>query len=370
MLATPQSLTDVTVDWMAAALGVELNGIDVCRIAEGHGFMGQLGRVTLYSGESNAPSSVIVKLPTSDPGAHFVGELMRVWEREHCFYRDVAPQLNIRVPQVLVNIAEPPCLVLEDMSSAAGAPGDHVAGATLEQAQRAIDVLARHHAAWFEHPLLQTFTWMPGLDDPSILTIGATFELGWPLFVERFGGELPDRCLRWCERFVEGIPDWIRGHYGDPVTITHGDFRLDNLFFFDDGTVAVIDWQMCMRAPGQADLVYFCANNLSVEMRRAHEDALIERYVAGLHAAGVPTDAVTLDGVRRGYLEGLLFYAMSFGASLLTIDPANERGSALFDALVRRTFTAVDDRDVGVAMGFEDGFDDVPPPTIKERTQP
>ncbi len=347
---TPKCLADITDDWLSAALGVTLESIEVRQIAEGHGFMGQLARVTLHSPDPTAPSSVIVKLPTSDPGGQFIGEMMRVWEREHCFYRDVAPQLNIRVPRALVNIAEPPCLVLEDLAPAV--PGDHVAGATLDQAQRSIDLLSRHHAAWFEHPLLPSLTWMPGLDDPAILTLGDTFAMGWPMFLERFAGELPDRCLRWCEQFVVTIPEWIRGHYDDRVTITHGDFRLDNLFFLDDGSVAVIDWQMSMKAPGQTDLVYFCANNLSVEMRRAHEEALIERYVAGLHAAGVPADAVTVESVRSGYLEGLLFYAVSFGASLLTIDPANERGAALFDALVRRTFAAVDDHDVGTLMGF------------------
>ena len=348
--STPQLLTDVSAEWMAEVLGVGVDSVEVNQIAEGHGFMGQLARVTLHSSEPTVPSSVIVKLPTSDPGGHFIGEMMRVWEREFCFYRDVAPQLNIRAPKALVNLADPPCLVLEDLAPAV--PGDHVAGATLDQAERCIDLLSRHHAAWFEHPLLASFTWMPGLDDPSILTLGPTFAIGWPMFLERFGGELPQRCLRWCEQFVETIPEWIKGHYDDPVTITHGDFRLDNLFFCEDGSVAVIDWQMCMRAPGQTDLVYFCANNLSVEMRRAHEDALIDRYVAGLHAAGVPPQAVTVDSVRRGYLEGLLFYAVSFGASLLTIDPANERGTALFDALVRRTFAAVDDHDVGTVMGL------------------
>ncbi len=348
--ATPQSLTDVTVEWMAEALGVALDGIDVETIGAGHGFMGELARVTLHSCDPAVPSSVIVKLPTNDPGGRFIGEMMRVWEREHCFYRDVAPQLNIRVPAALVNILEPPCLVLEDLAPAV--PGDHVAGATLDQAERAIDLLARHHAAWFEHPQLSSFTWMPGLDDPQILTIGDTFDMGWPLFLERFTGELPERVLRWCEQFVVTIPEWIESHYNDRSTIVHGDFRLDNMFFLDDGGVAVIDWQMSMKAPGSTDLVYFCANNLSVEMRRAHEDALIKRYVDGVHAAGVPADAVTLEGVRYGYLEGLLFYAVSFGASLLTIDPANERGAALFDALVRRTFTAVDDLDVGTALGF------------------
>jgi Phosphotransferase enzyme family len=349
MIATPQSLADVTLPWMSEALGVELDGIDVEPIGAGHGFMGQLGRVALRSPDPACPTSVIVKLPTDDPGGRFVGEMVRVWEREHCFYRDVAPHLNIRVPGVLVNIADPPCLVLEDMAPAA--VGDHVAGATLDQAERAIDVLARLHAAWFEHPLLPTLQWMPGLDDPSILTIASTFEIGWPLFLERYGAELPPRSLRWCERFVEQIPTWIEGHFDDPITLTHGDFRLDNLFFSDDGSIAVIDWQMSMRAPGQTDVVYFCANNLTVETRREYEVALIRRYVEGLHAAGVPRDAVTFEAVMNGYLEGLVFYAMSFGASLLSIDPANERGAALFDVLVHRTFTAVDDLAAGEFLG-------------------
>ena len=349
-MSTPRTISEVSAEWLSEVLGVALEGVEVREIAAGEGFMGQLARVVLHSPDPAAPASVIVKLPTVDPGGRFIGETMRVWEREHCFYRDVATQMNIRVPIAFVNIAEPPCLVLEDLAPAV--PGDHVAGATLDQAQRAIDVLARHHAAWFQHPLLPGLTWMPGLDDPAILTLGPIFEVGWPLFLERYGNELPARCLRWCEQFVVTIPEWIKGHFHEPVTMTHGDFRLDNLFFSHDGGVAVIDWQLCMRGPGQADLVYFCANNLTVEMRRAHEDELIARYVAGLHAAGVPADAVTLADVRRGYLEVLLFYAVSFGANLLTINPANERGAALFDALVRRTFAAVDDLDVGGAMGL------------------
>jgi aminoglycoside/choline kinase family phosphotransferase len=345
----------------------DIVSIDIHPIAAGEGFMGQLARVHLHGPDrsdasdasdaphADLPATVIVKLPTSDPGGQFIGQMMRVWEREHAFYRDLAPHMSIRVPRAYVNLDDPPCLVLEDLAPSIA--GDHVAGATLAQAERAIDTLARHHAHWFEHPMLHELDWLPGLDDPSIATLAPTFAMGWPMFLERYGDELPDRTLRWCERFVDQVPEWIATHYDDPITLVHGDFRLDNLFFDDrpdgDGSVSVIDWQLGMRAPGQTDLVYFCANNLTVEMRREHEDALIERYVSGLHAGGVPADAVTVDQVRHGYLQGLVFYAMSFGASLLTLDPANERGAALFDALVRRTFTAVDDLSAGHALGYD-----------------
>jgi aminoglycoside/choline kinase family phosphotransferase len=352
MTSTPRTLDDVTATWMAEALGVGIDSIDVQPIAAGEGFMGQLARVRIDSTDEAAPTSVIVKLPTSDPGGRTIGEMSRVWEREHRFYAELAPLMQIRVPAALVNIAEPPCLVLEDLSPAVA--GDHVAGATLDQAERAIDTLAQFHAAWYEQPLLHELSWMPGLDDPQVLAIGPMFEIGWPIFLERYGDALPERCLRWCERFVGEIPEWIERHFDVPTTLVHGDYRLDNLFFADDGSVAVIDWQLSMRAPGQTDVVYFCANNLTVPMRRQHDRVLIERYVAALHRLGVSSDAVTVDVVWQGYREGLMFYAASFGASLLTIDPANDRGVALFDALVHRTFTALDDLDVGVDFGYDD----------------
>ena len=99
-----------------------------------------------------------------------------------------------------------------------------------------------------------------------------------------------------------------------------------------------------------AALDWFSA--LDAEGLAAHERELLARYVAVLHDGGVPVDAVTADSVWQGYLEGLVFYASSFGSSLLTIDPVNERGLALFEALVRRTFAAVDDLDAGAALGF------------------
>jgi hypothetical protein len=350
MSTVPQSMEDVTSGWLASATGWSVEAVRVESIGAGAGFMGRLARVHVTSEDPDVPATVVVKLPTADPGGVAIGTLMRVWEREHRFYLDAAPHLSIRVPHAHVNLVDPPCLVLEDLAPAT--PGDHVAGASPAQARCAVDVLARHHATWYRHPLLDTFAWMPGLDDPMLATFGTTFEMGWPLFLERYEAQLPARCLRWCEQFVAGVTDWIGTHLDDPVTLVHGDFRLDNLFFTDDGSMAVIDWQLAMRAPGQTDVVYFCANNLTVEDRRASERELLVRYVDGLHRAGVPADEVTFDGVWRGYLEGLVFYASSFGASLLTIDPANERGAALFDALVRRTFAAVDDLAAGDAIGL------------------
>lgn len=346
--ATPTTLDEITAPWLSNQLGCVVDAIRVERIGQGEGFMGQLARVVLDGAE--CPSSVIVKLPTADPGGRAIGEMMGVWERESRFYNELVDRVSVRVPVAHVNVLDPPCLVLEDLAPAL--PGDHVAGATLDQAERAIDTMARHHARFFGDPSLQDLAWLPGLDDPQAEAIAPMFEAGWPAFMDRYGDTLPARCLKWCEAFVVDIPGWLNAHADMPTTLTHGDFRLDNLFFYPDGSVAVIDWQLCMRAPGQSDFVYFCANNLTVEMRRAKETEFIARYVNGLYAGGVARDQISIDSVTYGYHEGLMFYATSFGASLLSIDPANERGTALLDALVRRTFTALDDLGSGTVIGL------------------
>ncbi|NDE58778.1 MAG: hypothetical protein EB010_05065, partial [Acidimicrobiia bacterium] len=89
--------------------------------------MGQLGRVTLRG--QGVPDSVIVKLPTADPGGQMIGQMMRVWEREHRFYTEVAHRVSeVRLARCLFSTAEPYALILEDLSPAK--PGDQVAGPT------------------------------------------------------------------------------------------------------------------------------------------------------------------------------------------------------------------------------------------------
>jgi hypothetical protein len=124
------------------------------------------------------------------------------------------------------------------------------------------------------------------------------------------------------------------------------------MFFGADGTFGLIDWQMAMRAPSTTDLVYFIGTNLPTEMRREMQDELIQRYVDGLEQGGVPKEWANVDKIVRGLTEGVLFYCTSFGASILTFDPANERGAALMDSLVRRAFSAADDLSAGHVFGF------------------
>lgn len=355
----PAHLDDVTGAWLHDLLGWEIDSIEVEPLGAGVGFIGRLARLSLH-GSGVVPSSVIVKLPTDDPGGRTLGQMMRLWEREHHFYAQIAPLLDLRTPIAHVNLFHADTgasvLVLEDLHPLV--PGDQVVGATIQQAELVVDRLAGLHAQWWEHPLLDRLEWMPSIVDPMVEMVGPMFQAAWPGFCERYRDTLSARTISWAERFVPNIPRWLQTYRDQPRTIGHGDARLDNMFFADTGArpeaFALIDWQMAMRAPGGGDLAYFLLTNLAPDVRRAHERALIERYAEALVERGVDPAHADPAALWTGYLEGVLFYCVSFGSSLLTLDPANERGLALMDVLVHRTFTAADDLDVGdlVLPGF------------------
>ncbi|GDX27959.1 hypothetical protein LBMAG13_03830 [Actinomycetes bacterium] len=349
MINTPRTMDELSTQWLSDALSAKVTEFSVQIIGAGQGFMGQLGRVQLSG--VGAPKSVIVKLPTADPGGQVMGQMMRVWEREHRFYTEVAPRMgDVRLAKCLYSTAEPYALILEDLAPAES--GDQVAGPTPDQARRVIDAAAILHSSWFDHPDLALLDWMPDISDPMTATIGSLFDVGWPTFLERYESSLPTRVLRWCETFAPMIESWIQTYSNWPCTLTHGDFRLDNMFFGDDGTLTLIDWQLSMRAPCTTDLVYFIGTNLPREMRRTMQDELIDRYVAGLLAGGVSAEWANKEKIFQGLAEGVLFFCTSFGASILSLDPANERGAALMDSLVRRAFAAADDLDAGTRIGL------------------
>lgn len=342
-------MSELTAEWLGDALGGHVSSFTSEIIGSGEGFMGQLARIRLTG--RGVPASVIVKLPTADPGGQVIGQMMRVWEREHRFYTELAPRITgIRLAECLHSQADPYVLVLEDLDPRR--PGDQVAGPTPDQARTAIDTAATLHSAWFDHPDLPSLDWIPDLNDPMSSSIGSMFEVGWPMFLARYSDSLPGRVLEWCERFVPIIPTWMEGYKTWPCTLTHGDFRLDNMFFDDQGDLTLIDWQLSMRVPSTTDLVYFLGTNMPTDLRREMQTDLIDRYAQRMRSGGVPDEWADPERITQGYAEGCLFYCTSFAASILTLDTANERGAALMDSLVRRAFSAADDLDAGARVGL------------------
>jgi aminoglycoside phosphotransferase (APT) family kinase protein len=130
-------------------------------------------------------------------------------------------------------------------------------------------------------------------------------------------------------------------------TFIHGDVRLDNMFFGGpEMPFALVDWQLTRRATPGLDLAWFLNQSLPVELRRAHEEGLLDLYLTELAANGVRDYA--REQLWEDYrLSTLWCLVAPVVACSGDFDMANERGQALAESLLRRNAAAIDDHHLG-----------------------
>jgi hypothetical protein len=330
----------LTPEWLTGALAGVLDGAAVAGVSAtpvGTGQMCDSVRLALtYDRPApGAPGSVIAKLPAADPQSRATGLSLRSYETEVRFYQQLAPQLGIRTPRAYhadIDVTTGSfVLLLEDMAPAR--QGDQLAGCTLIEATAALDQLVGLHAPRWGDPTLMELEWL--VRDPEA---SRTFMLGllpnlWAGFTERYA----DRLGPEVHEVGGGVIGGLEHYLGDtaPRTVTHGDYRLDNLLFGgspEARSVAVVDWQTCGLGNALSDVAYFIGAGLLVDDRRPNEEALVRRYHERLAGAGV--ELVWEDcwrSYRRGTVAGVI---MALAASMLV--ERTERGDDMFMVMAER----------------------------------
>ncbi len=129
------------------------------------------------------------------------------------------------------------------------------------------------------------------------------------------------------------IVDRLAAH---PHTLSHGDYRLDNLCLRESGEgleVTTFDWQGPSRAPGVLDLAYFVSGNLREDVA-PHESHLVAAYHEELVRGGVSD--YPLERCRHGYELAKLLVAYRIILGIEMLDFQSERGTALIDGWLAR----------------------------------
>ncbi len=353
----PTTSDEIDARWLNDVLPADIRdgGVVVAvsaeLIGEGVGLLGEVSRLTItYDGAGPAAvTSCIAKLPTSNEGMRRIGNTFGLYAKEHHFYADVAPRMNIRIPQPFVNLGDADrgvyVLLLEDL--APRRLGNQLASCSWGDATVALGELARHHAAWWQHPALESFgEWLPGPDSDWELT-RQVFVAGLPRlrshFVDLVGAGVVGLAERYADRWDAGLAAAaMRG----PRTLIHGDFRLDNMMFRDHehGTeFALLDWQLPYQANPMWDVVYFLAGNFEPAWRRRHQAELVRIYHEGLVGNGVAD--YTFEDCWRDYRAcGLVLLAyLANLAGDVDLDTFNDRGRELAETMFRRYAEAVED---------------------------
>src|SRR5918997_111571 len=257
-------------------------GVHTEPLGTGIGLLGTLLRLNLTWSGPDGPSRVVVKMPSSGDGSRAVARRLDLYRTEVRFYRDLGAATPTAVP----------C----------------------------------HHAELDE----STHDFVIVLDD---LSGDGTFD--------QIADDLDASTVALCGRLEELVPVVTTALARPPVTLVHGDARLDNMFFADSGRVALCDWQLTGRSRGVRDLAFFLTQSLSPADRASYERPLVDAYLARLAQRGVVDYDVdqSWDDYRSATLLGL-FYAVIAGGA---IDPQNPRGIALVGTMLQRAAAAVDD---------------------------
>jgi len=355
----PPTADGLTPTWLTLALresgvlGPDA-AVSACRtrsFGAGGGLMAAVSRLELSydNADATAPRTMIAKFPSAAPENRAVAETYNMYGREVRFYQTLANHLSLPHAACYLALRAPTgsdfVLLLEDLGHRRS--GDQAGGSDLEEAEIVIDAMAEFHAASFGQRDDPRFAWVTShANEAQITGMEAGFEFGWPRFLETLEELIPPPVRGWGERVGPATRNILERLCSGPQVITHGDFRLENMFFAaqpDDPAFAIVDWQsITWSSPGQ-DLAYYLTQSVQLPVRRAHERALLERYLERLRQHGVSdyTFAELFHDYRLAALY-LLDFAVVIAA---TLDLSNARGVAIARALSERCCAALDDLD-------------------------
>ncbi len=298
----------------------------------GTGQMGDSFRVFLrYDGPTNAPASLVAKLPAKDERSRSTAKALRNYEREVRFYQQIAPSLTARIPASYyadIDLESASfVLLLQDLSPAE--QGDQLVGCTVDVAAAALAQLVPFHAAYWGDPTLHDLAWLVGDAEASRAMTAALLPQLWLGFQEVYGADLTPAVRSAGEHIFPRLQHYLSPQPG-ALTLTHGDFRLDNLLLSAGPVVeiaGIVDWQTCAVNPGPLDAAYFIGGGLHPDDRRQHEESLVRGYHRQLLAAGI--DGYEWDTCWRDYCRGTWAGFLTAVAAAMLVE-RTPRGDQMF----------------------------------------
>ena len=339
---------EITAEWITYALraGGVLNKASVKDIKKeilgaGKGFLSSDVRVRVeYDiAEGDAPNSLVVKIEPESESFREFGDELNAFQREIRFYKVVARNVPIRLPDIYFTVDEPPAysMLMEDLS--AFTPGDQVIGMHEKQVLSTVEALARLQSRYWNNSTLEALRWMPTTNSISI-----DYEEKWDSFVKHFGKYADPQGLKVGERLGNSI-SWLENEISKrPKTIVHSDLREDNLLFGkpDSGEeVLILDWQLAIRSMGAFDVARLMGGSELPSERKGHQFRVLRRWYDTLINEGI--EGYTWEEAVRDFRLGALAcltYPVHFHEGVIG---AEGRTMELVKVLISRHFSSVVD---------------------------
>jgi hypothetical protein len=347
-LHVPADASALTAAWLTEALRPahpEARAVTAVRaepLGAGYGLLGALRRLHLrWERPGGGPATLVAKLAAPGPHSRAVAAALGMYRNEVRFHQHLgaATPLAVRCHHAGFDEATGDfVLLLDDMGGADAS--DQIQGCPPERAEAVVLALADHHAASWDEAGLSGHRWLRRIDDPTLVApVIAAFAATWPAVRERAGDGLPPEVRALGDRFPRLLPALVAELAEPPLTLAHGDCRLDNMFFGPGNQVTLCDWQLADRSRGARDLGYFLSQSLTAEDRARLERPLIACYCARLATHGIAYDR---DRAWQDYRVAALFaflYPVVAGAGL----DLDERSDRLTQVILERCAAALVD---------------------------
>uniref|UniRef100_A0A7S4F895 CHK kinase-like domain-containing protein n=1 Tax=Chrysotila carterae TaxID=13221 RepID=A0A7S4F895_CHRCT len=268
--------------------------------------------VDLEGAQNNAPTKMVAKfspIKTNTPTfiiknvfgteAHWYNDFL---EEDQGFGRPEAYFIAAKLVHVRPWKRLPVfCMLFEAMPPA---PYSRTSGCgNLDHLKAVMSVLGSFHAKWWNHPKQYPLNFLNHPTDynsigKNLVIAGA--KLGLPALKQCFG-DVYAPVLEWTPLIRKHLKWFVDQVFTPPFTVCHGDVHLDNIFFNDEWPTGIkmIDFGNIQFGQGMFDVAYFMGTNIEPDLRRAHQDELMQGYHAELVRGGVK--GYSLDDCWRDY---------------------------------------------------------------------
>lgn len=289
------------------------------------------------------PASFIAKCPSADANSRGAAATFHLYDIEVGWYRDFATASGVNCPlpyyATIGTDEQSFALLLQDMAPAS--QGDQLAGASLAQVRSALSEAATLHAYRPTQVRLEETSWVLHGEKNSAY-LRAAIAASYAAFSTRFAGRLSEDILDLGERLTGKLASYYERQPLERC-IAHGDMRLDNILYSDDGaTACLVDWQTTHLGSAAADVAYLIGTSFADPATRAREErGLVESYLARRAAIGAAVDFATFWADYR--LHAFSGFLMAITASLTV--QQTERGDEMFALMAERPATMALDLD-------------------------
>ncbi len=290
----PRTIKDITPHWFESVVFADrtlprIERLKTTNIGEDRGFLSLTYKVEFHY-EDNAREgiipSVIVKLQPSTQLFKDADIEIHAFLREVSFYRQLAPDLPVRLPEIYFAEAIPGAgaLVMEDLDKLTG--GDQIVGLAHSNALLTAREIAKVHARYWNNDTITNLDWLPHLDH----FYADSFVDHWPIFKESQRELIGPEALTLGDKVAENF-DWLEKQIANrPMSVVHGDLRADNLMFGSEGDedhVVILDWQLVTRNLGALDVARMLGGSEPVSERQGHQLEIARAWHDELVRSGV-----------------------------------------------------------------------------------